>query len=324
MNLSFNRVAGLSMKGGRRDNFFFCLLDHHEGSGRWFLKSILHVKDEVRDEDAQDGDEILNQWIDKYNLEHVIIDFPLSKPPCHNCDLKCPGVAKCPVGDVKKVREDIASILEMDRKMEEENPKEYERKRNFEDLTHFDRDTFGKDSNDFMLSKSFKRRLKKGFIPYWNRSLDFWIWCSYHDQLLELFNTTFDSFGNTSLMMLSRFSYMKRHFPQECQFYEGHVNLILLELLKSRIILKKNIVNLTDLDLGVEARLDIVKKIENKLGIFIYDNDLEVIVKNVRAFDSFLLAVCGLQKAKGQARSMPDWTLPHLTNFILPSFDSRA
>ncbi len=318
MSLSFNRVAGLSMKGGRRDNFFFCLLDHHQESGRWFLKSILHVKDE---EEIQDGDDALNQWIDKYNLEHVIVDFPLSRPACHNCELKCPGVAKCPVGDVVKVREDIASILEIDRKMERENPKEYERKRNFEEMTHFDRDTFKKESQDFMLSRSFKRRLKKGFIPYWNRSLDFWIWCTYHDLLLEIFNSTFDSFGNTSLMMLSRFSYMKRHFPNECNFYEGHVNLILIELLKSKILLKKNVSNLSDLDLGIEARLDIVKKIENKLGIFIYDHDLEVIVKNVRAFDSFLLAVSGLQKAKGKARSMPDWTQPHLTNFILPAFD---
>ena len=252
------------------------------------------------------------------------MDFPLSRPACHNCTLKCPGISKCPVGEVEKVREDIASILEIDRKMEAKNPKEYERRRNSEDLVEFYRDTFEKEPQDFMLSRSFKRRLKKGFIPYWNRSLDFWIWCTYHDQLLELFNTTFDSFGNTSLMMLSRFSYMKRHFPEECQFYEGHINLTLLELLKSGIILKKDILNLTDLDLGVEARLDIVKKIENKLGIFIYDHDLEVIVKNIRAFDSFLLAVSGLQKAKGNARQMPDWTHPHITNFILPSFGPRT
>jgi len=39
-------VAGMSLKGGRKDNFYFCLLEHYPEKDRWFLRSLLHVKDE--------------------------------------------------------------------------------------------------------------------------------------------------------------------------------------------------------------------------------------------------------------------------------------
>ena len=39
-------IAGMSMKGGRKDNFFFCLLEHFDDGDRWFLRSLLQVKDE--------------------------------------------------------------------------------------------------------------------------------------------------------------------------------------------------------------------------------------------------------------------------------------
>jgi len=315
--LSNNRVAGLSMKGGRKDNFFFCLLDHYEDGDRWFLKSVLQVKD---DDEIEDGDDAIRSWIEKFEVDNVVIDFPLSHPACHDCEIDCPGVNKCPVPDVQHVQKEAQAILDKDRDLQENSPKHYERERNIDDLFDYGRDIFEKWPVEHLLSRSFKRRLKKGFIPYWNRTLDFWIWCFYHDQLLNLFKTTFDSFGNTSLMILSRFSYMKRHFPKSLNMFEGNVNLTLIELIRSKILLKKNIVNMSDLDLGVEARLDIIKKIENKLNIFIYDHDLEILVKNPRAFDSFLLAIAGQRKLLDKTITIPEWTGPEKTKFILPYF----
>lgn len=311
------RVAGLSMKGGRRDNFFFCLLDHYEDGDRWFLKSLLQVKDE---EEINNGDDAIRSWIDEYGIDNLVLDFPLSKPPCHECERECPGISKCPVEEVTYVQNQAKEILEKDKLLAKENPKEYERSRNLDDLFDYGRDIFDKWPVEHLLSRSFKRRLKKGYLPYWNRSLDFWIWCFYHDQLLRLFNTTFDSFGNTSLMMISRFSYMRRHFPVDLNLFEANVNLTLIELIRSRILLKKNILNLNDLEIGVDARLDIIKKIENKLNIFIYDHDLDVLAKNPRAFESFILAIAGQRKLLNQVIDTPDWTSPDQTKFILPSF----
>ena len=63
-----------------------------------------------------------------------------------------------------------------------------------------------------------------------------------------------------------------------------------------------------------------LQKIESKLDIFIYNHDLEILVKNPRAFDSFLLALAGQNVLKGQNREMPDWTAPDETKFIIPNF----
>lgn len=305
------------MKGGRRDNFFFCLLDHFEESDRWFLKSLLQVKD---DEEVETGDDAIRSWIEKYQIDNLVIDFPLSKPACHDCKLDCPGINKCTVEEVVFVREESSRILAADQALFEKNPKLYERERNEDDLVNFSRDIFEKWPVDNLLTKPFKRRLKKGFLPYWNRSLDFWIWCYYHDQILNLFNTSFDSFGSTSLMVVSRFSYMKRHFPKRLSMHEANINLTLIELIRSKVISVKDIKNTTDLELGVEAKVNIIKKIEKKLNIFIYEHDLEVLVRNQRAFDSFLLAIAGQRKLIDRLVELPKWTNPQVTNFILPIF----
>ena len=48
-----------------------------------------------------------------------------------------------------------------------------------------------------------------------------------------------------------------------------------------------------DVHEGAIARMEIVKKIEEHLQVFIYKQDLETIVTFPRAFNSFLLSVAG-------------------------------
>ena len=88
------------MKGGRKDNFYFCLLDHFEESNRWFLKSVLQVQD---DDEVKDGDDAIRSWIDKFEIRNLVIDFPLTRPACYDCELECPGISKCPVPEVEYV-----------------------------------------------------------------------------------------------------------------------------------------------------------------------------------------------------------------------------
>lgn len=309
-------IAGMSMKGGRKDNFFFCLVEYYESSDRWFLRSLLQVKDE----EGLEGDDAIRTWIEDYKVNQLVVDFPLTWPACHSCELDCPGSKLCPVDTVVSVRDRVSKILEEDSNIHNRHPKEYERSRVSDDEFDMGRGMWDKESHEHLLSRSFKRRLKKGFLPYWNRSVDFWIWKFYYDQYLDLFKSSYDSFGNTSLMILSRFSYLKRHFPKNIELYEGNVNLTLIELLRSRILLNRDISNMSDIELGVEARLDIIKKIEAKLNIFIYDHDLELIVKNPRAFDSFILAVTGQRNLLEKVRKVPEWTKPSLTRLLVPDF----
>ena len=66
-------------------------------------------------------------------------------------------------------------------------------------------------------------------------------------------------------MILFRFNYIKRQFPKDLEFFEANEQIILVELLRAKIILKKDISLLNDVDIGIEARLDTIKKIENTL-----------------------------------------------------------
>jgi hypothetical protein len=305
--MDINNIGSLSMKGGRNDNFYFCLIEYYPDSKRWFLKSLLSVKDE----EALDNDDAIHAWINNFNVKQLVVDFPLSKPASEALNSE---------DHIKLVKEKIKNLLNEDQKLINTNPKKYEQERNKADEIVYNRDIFLKETSHHLLSRSFKRRLKKGFLPYWNRALDFWVWKYYYDQILEMFNTSFDSFGNVSLMVLYRFNYIKRHFPQEIELFEANEQIILVELLRSKIILKKDVGMLNDIDLGIEVRLETIKKIEKQLDIFIYNHDLEILVKNPRAFDSFILALAGQNVLQGKNRALPDWTLPEETKFIIPNF----
>lgn len=309
-------IVGLSMKGGRKDLFTFCLLEFYPDQKRWFLKSLLKVEDEVP---KKDGDAAIKKWIEEYDVHQLVVDFPLTNPPCHDCTLDCPGVHQCPVAEVKAVRKSMDTILEKDQKLMESDPKKYEYDRNADDQFDHGKDILTKVAHDHMISRSFRRRLKKGFLPYWNRPVDFWIWRHYYDQLLEMFNSSYDSFGNTSLMIMARFSYLKRHFPRSLSLYEAHVPLIFLELIRSKIISRQDLYQLSDFEMGIDARFDILKKIESALGIFIYEHDMEVLIKNPRAFDSFMLACAGQRKQLQKTIEISEETIGN-SRFIMPSF----
>ncbi len=304
------------MKGGRKDQFFFCLLEFYPNEQRWFLKSLLQVKDE----EGVDGDTAIRNWLDEYQLKSLIVDFPLSQAACANCEIECPGMHQCPVENVQTVYREIDKLLDEDLKRKKENPKKYEQERNKDDEIDFKKDIMDVETTDHILSRSFKRRLKKGFLPYWNRPVDLWIWCNYYEQLLDLFNISYDSFGNTSLMMISRFDFLKRHFPSGLKLYESNSYINLIELLRAKIILKRDILNLSDIDFNIEARLNIICQVEKKLNIFIYDHDKDILVKNPRAFNSFLLAICGRNLSLTQMRALPLWAEPEKTRFVFPSF----
>jgi hypothetical protein len=309
-------VAGMSLGGGRKDNFFFCLLEFFPDQKRWFLTQLNQVKDEVN----RDGNEATLNWINDNSLGNLIIDFPLSHPPCHDCVIECPGTQACSEPAVVRVRSLMQELIKEDRKINQADPKEYERERNKDNEFDYSKDILKQATHEHLLSKSFKRRLKKGFLPYWNRPIDVWIWYHYYDQLLNIFKTSYDSFGTTSIMLMNRFHYLKRHFPQHLKLHESDVNICLIELLRQGYIQKKLLVDLHDIVEGVEARQSILKKLEKDLGLFIYQQDYMTLVKNPKAFDSFLLALVGKQWLEDKSVNLPEWTTIPKDKFIIPQF----
>lgn len=316
-NLPVKNVAGMSLGGGRRENFFFSLLEYYPEKNRWFLKSLHQVKDE----EIRDRDEIITSWIQQYGLTQLVVDFPLSKPPClDSCLINCHGSNHCPREQVKKVREEMQKLLSDDAFLHLENPKKYEQDRVTSLELDYSKNILNKNSDEHLLSKAFKRKLRKGFVPYWHRPLDFWVWKNYYDQLLEVFKISYESYGNVSFMLLARLNYLIRHLPKNLSMYESHVPICLLEMYRSKIISKYTMLNLFNFDNAVLAREQIIKNIETSLGIFIYDNDLENIIKNTQAFESFLLSVAGQRMLMNHLKEIPSWVNIEGGNFIVPNF----
>ncbi len=320
MSLGQRNIAGMSLKGGRRDQFYFCLLEYFDNQDRWFLKSLLKVKDRGQNDLGKSGDEVIKSWIIDYNLKQLVVDVPLSYPAYHVQNINSVKEKREEEENLQLVQELIYELLAVDEEKMLEDPKKYELSRNEDDLVDFKKDILKIETFEHILSRSFKRRLKKGFLPYWNRTLDFWVWYYYYDQLLSLFNISFDSFGNVSLMNLFRFDYLKENFPKSLELFESNFYITLIELLRASVINKNDIYALFDIGEVVEARLDIIKKIEATQKIFIYDEELEILVKNPRAFESFMMALSGQSIQLGKTRVLPDWTMPKKTKFTVPSF----
>lgn len=309
-------IAGLSFGGGKKENFFLSLLEYYPDKKRWFLKSLHQVKDEETD----DRDAIITAWITQYGLKELVVDFPLSRPLCEqSCIPGCVSSKDCPREQILHVREEMEELLAEDAKRYEENPKKYEQDREKSLEFDYSRNILGKNPDQHLLSRSFKRKLKKGFVPYWHRPIDFWVWKNYYDQLLEVFKSSYESFGNVSVMLLAKMNYLLRHLPKDLHMFESSVDIALLELYRARMINKNQLIQLFDLDIGVSAREQIVMNIEEEMGIFIYENDLDTIIKHPGAFDSFILSVVGQKKLMNQVREIPSWANSD-AHFIVPSF----
>lgn len=307
----------MSLGGGRKENFFFSLLEYYPDKKRWFLKSLHQVKDE----EIRDRDEIITSWVETYGLKKLVVDFPLSRPPCEeSCLPNCRGVKVCPRSTVSAVRDEINLLLNEDAEFYRSNPKKYEQVRASSLEVDYSKNLMNKNTDEHLLSKSFKRKLRKGFTPYWHRPIDFWVWKNYYDQLLEVFKISYESFGNVSVMLLARLNYLLRHLPKDLIMYESNTNICLIELYRARVINKSLLFQLFDLDLTSSAREQIIHNIEKHIGIFIYANDLETIIKNAQAFESFLLSVVGQRMLMNQIREIPNWINSDGGNFIVPSF----
>jgi hypothetical protein len=317
LSVAFTNVAGMSLSGGRRENFFLSLLEYYPQEKRWFLKSLHQVKDE----EIRDRDEIIASWVEQYGLKQLVVDFPLSKPPCEEtCLSNCHGAHSCPRKEVIEVRQQMDSLLAEDAKLHSENPKRYEQQRNSSQEVNYSKNLTNKNPDEHLLSRSFKRKLRKGFVPYWHRPIDFWIWKNYYDQLLEVFKMSYDSFGNVSVMLLARLKYLIRHLPKDLTMFESSVEICLIELYRARIVGRSTLLQLFDLDLATSAREHIVEQIEKHMDIFLYENDLDTIIKNPQAFESFILSVVGQRMLMRSLRPIPDWGNSDGGNFIVPSF----
>ena len=312
-----NKVAGVYFYGGKASQFIACVFDYFSPGDRWVLDK-LHF--------SSSGEKNLtggfDKWAKENQLTDIVVNFPVDSTFCETCSLECPGEDKCHHSGVKQVRDSINSVLSRDLNLEKSKPKEYERSRNKQDEVTPRFRPFSSDQSNKLISKGLKKRLRKGFTPYWNRPIDVFIWLNYYEELSQTFNFSYDSFGHTSLMTIKRFQYLKKHLSG-VSVWESNVFVGLLELLREDILGHDDLYGLKFVDeFSVSLRKNIVSKIEKNLNVFLQNEASAILTFDPKAINAFILGLAGVSRVKNEIRELPKWCQEANPSFVVPSYSS--
>lgn len=312
--------AGLSMTTSKTEDFYLTYFEiqNHEG-----VRFKLHIKDQSDFAQPQ-HDLLIVKFLKDSKVKSAIVDFPLSQSLCFSCKLQCPGSELCPKESIVHVRGLMNALIDEDNRIYKQNPKKYEVERRSDELFELEVDLLAKRTDEHLLSKAFKRRLKKGLSPYANRPLDFWVWQHYYDAYLSVFQTSFDSFGDFSFMQFAYFDYWKRHLPKDFSLHETASQLVLLELHRAEMVEKKQLIALVDINQAPLARLEIVRALTHQLHLIITESQYDKLVRNPRAFSSFILAVAGTKLQSKNVYSLPDFADVSSSHFFVPYFLNKS
>lgn len=309
------KVGGVFFSGGKNGSFYGVILELFKAEeSRWVIKSLFN-SDKVA---PSFKEESFIEWISSSGCKKFVTDIPIGESFCGVCTLDCPGQSKCIDPKVKNINLLIDDLLGEDLLHSRVRPKEYERLR--ESLKSFDhsRDWFNEKTELPPLSQSFKRKLKGGFIPFWHRSIDLFIWIGFYDQMLKILNYSFDSFGHTSLMIINRFKYIKNLLGPSYSFFESNINVVLIQLLKNKIIDKNHLNGLRFLDeTTIEDKKSLVLSLENNLNLFAYESDILDLILDPKMVHAFLLAISGKSLVENNIVKLPSWCEE---KFLIPTF----
>ena len=309
------KVAGVYFFGNKLSRFIACIFDFYAPGNRWILDELYFSENEKN----SNSPVVFEEWIKTTEIADLIINVPMTSPICETCQLICPGEEKCHHPVIKSIRHKIVNELDKDFKLEKSNPKAYERYRDNMSKYSSDHKFFNRGNSD-PLSKSLKKKLRKGFTPYWSRPIDLYIWLNYYDELIQIFNYSYDSFGQTSLMNLKRFSYLKRHL-KGINVWESSIHINFLEMLKSDILLPEDLIGMKYVDeFSVSNRKKIVSKLETSLNIFIKMEDTAIFTFDPKAINALNLGLCAIRNAMSEKHQLPDWCQGNHPNFIIPNF----
>lgn len=312
------KVAGVYFYGGKASQFIACVFEYFGPGNRWVLDNLYFSSNT---EKCFSGS--FDTWAKENKITDLVVNFPVDQTYCHSCQLECPGESDCPQKGVLQIKGVIDDILNKDQSFEKSNPKEYERKRNKEEEVIPRYVPFEKGKENKLLTKGLRKRLRKGYTPYWNRPIDVFVWLNYYDELSQIFNYSYDSYGHTSLMTVKRFDYLKKHL-RDISVWESNIQIGLLELLRYEILGHEDLYGLKFVDeFSVSLRKNIVSKIEQNLNIFIPNEDSAVLTFDPKAINALILSLAGLAKVQNQILQLPNWCKNAHPSFIVPTYSEN-
>jgi len=99
-----------------------------------------------------------------------------------------------------------------------------------------------------------------------------------------------EALGSNLAPLTARIRYISKNLSTY-RFYETNINLILFNIIKDLNLPSQYILKYKNIIVGLRIRKSIIKSIEERDYIFMYDKDFEETQKNINLFEAFILAV---------------------------------
>ena len=267
------RFIGLMLSGGRSPNTAIAVLDYFKGHGRLFLVESFVGKKEKQ---ADDLDTLLVEKLRTLTDMNSEADTGLSSCTAEiitNAPLTLPPCFGC---NVQKCEgKDLCSEPETVRIMEL-----------YDELKQ-------------------KRKNLKRFTPYTQRLQDIWI----RETVPEVM-PPHEAMGSNIAQLTARMIHIRKMMP-EIVFKETYPPACILRLLPSFGLSSGYLKEYRDIIDGKRVRSTLLRKMEEKTSVFIYDNDIDLLVNNIKLFDSLILAFTGVLGFLGKTEGpFPDFFIP--------------
>ncbi len=228
---------------------------------------VLDVHERVFSDGEQSSDEALIELLDELKPEVKLmgVNVPLTLPPCFEC--KKPGCArgKCSHPAVKWMHAFARRHVKL----------------------------------------SPKKAKARQFTPYTQRPVELWARHALLPKLPDGSRFEIDeAFGGTKAPLTARMHYLKRSM-KGLKLIEAWPKLTVALLAQELGLHKRLIGAYRHLEEGAHARGEILDRLTEQHGVFIYERDVRKLAGNLSAFDAFICAYTALLSSQGQCQKPP-------------------
>jgi hypothetical protein len=154
--------------------------------------------------------------------------------------------------------------------------------------------------------ESTKKSRTKQPTAYTQRAVELWIRHQIIPELSEAARFEVDeALGGTQAPLTARMHYIKQRLHSDWTLFETWPKLSIACLTQELQLSRRTLASYRQLDDGVHARTEILERLIEKAGIFVYDRDLRKLGQSLSAFDSFICAFTALQSQLGHCHTRP-------------------
>ena len=275
------RYIGIELSGAKNPRTALAALEFYPRERKIFL---LDIFDRITASEDHTSDESLLEVIEEMGVGAAGLgaNVPFQLPPCIECTRKaCPLPGKCTVSAVKWMRETRKRALVRSAAGTESTRRQ----------------------DGTLPSRAMRSR---DFTPYTQRPVELYIRHKVLDQLPV--NARFEideTLGGSRAPLTARMHFLNRHMPSSIPRFEVWPKLTIAALAERLELSRRTLVAWRNIEDGAHARAEILERISERLGVFIYDRDQRKLSQSLAAFDAFLSAYTAHLADNGQCVRPP-------------------